>query len=142
MKKENILLNNKNLNNKEDMIMKEEINNRIEEIIDELPDYVKKSIYYDYENCKYQCEYDTTDAIELYYKSLNDYGLNGWVDADDVIQYAISNGFNPDDEYINSDDNYKKELALELIKNMDLDGTNIINLIKEFIDLLNDDLER
>jgi hypothetical protein len=124
------------------MEKREEINNRIEEIIDELPDYVKQSIYYDYENCKYQCEYDTTDAIELYYKSLNDYGLNGWVDADDVIQYAIANGFNPDNEYIDSDDNYKKELALELIENMDLDGTNTINLIKEFIDLQNDDLER
>lgn len=128
---------NQNIILKEDTIMekREEINNRIEEIINELPDYVKQSIYYDYENCKYQCEYDTTDAIELYYKSLNDYGLNGWVYADDVIQYA---GLCPYD--YNDDD--KKELALEIISNMDLDGTNTINLIKEFIDLLNDDLEK
>lgn len=134
--------NNNNNNNeiKEDKAMRtnKEITNKIEEIIIDLPDYVKQSIYYDYDDCKYQFEYDTTDALDIYYKSLNDYGLDRWVDADDVIQYAISNGFNPDDEYINSDDNYKKELALELIKDMDFDGINTINSIKEIIELINE----
>jgi hypothetical protein len=135
--------NNNNNNNNEikedkDMRTNKEITNKIEEIIIDLPDYVKQSIYYDYDDCKYQFEYDTTDAQDIYYKSLNDYGLNGWVDADDVIQYAISNGFNPDDKYINSDDNYKKELALELIKDMDFDGINTINSIKEIIELINE----
>ena len=132
--------NQSNQNNKEveAMITNKEITNKIEELIDNLPDYIKQSIYYNYDSCKYQFEYDTTDAQDIYYKSLNDYGLAGWVDADDVIQYAISNGFSPDDEYINSDDNYKKELALELIKDMDFDGVNVIGLIKEIIDLMNE----
>ena len=130
--------NNNNFKEVEAMITNKEITNKIEELIDNLPDYIKQSIYYNYDSCKYQFEYDTTDAQDIYYKSLNDYGLAGWVDADDVIQYAISNGFNPDDEYINSDDNYKKELALELIKDMDFDGVNVIGLIKEIIDLMNE----
>lgn len=113
----------------------EEITNKIEEIMNDLPKYVNESIYYDYDNCKYQIEYDTTDAKDVYYNALNDYELVEWGNADNVIEYAISNGYNPDN-YDNSDDDYKKELALTLISNMDLDGTNTIYLIKEIIELI------